>query len=226
MCDKTRVLLLDALADRAELGLQLLEIEHIDLMAVFDMSLDCILAHQIEMAPQHLKLLVGQDLVEEEVARVIWIQLNLQTVCVRICQGRIEKFDKHGEVVSELGCQILLCTHLRKVENVARVLIAEEVVTEAKKLDFDDLGVLLWPLRKNLNPKLLSLLDSVPHFLNELLSDYVKSEWALSFVDDSEPANFKVIKRILISKVSMVNLLRLGSPSAMTLSCGLLLMFR
>ena len=48
------------------------------------MSLNHFWADELEVTSQHLQLFVGQNLIEEQVARVVWVELDLQSVCVGV----------------------------------------------------------------------------------------------------------------------------------------------
>ena len=81
------VLLFNGLGDCRKLLLHGLVLDHGHLVAELDVLVDCLLAKQVKVTPEHLQILVGQNLVEEQVTRVVQIQLDLQAVRIRVLQG-------------------------------------------------------------------------------------------------------------------------------------------
>jgi len=72
--------------------------------------------------------------------------------------------------------------HLLIIEDIAFVLVKEEVVTEAEQLDFNDFRILFGAFSKNLDTKLLSLLNGVADFLDELWSYNVERKLTFPIV--------------------------------------------
>ena len=62
-------------------------LQHGHLVAELDMLVNGLLTKQVEVTAQHLQVLIRQDLVEEQVTRVVQVQLDLQAVRVRVLQG-------------------------------------------------------------------------------------------------------------------------------------------
>jgi len=101
------------------------------------------------VAAQELQLLERQNVVEEEVARVVLVQLHLAPVSVWARDWLVEQFNQHGQVVLEQRVQVLRLLHLFVVEHVARVLVKEEVVLYTEQLDFDDFRALIGTLKED-----------------------------------------------------------------------------
>lgn len=83
-------------ADYAELSLHLLKVDQCHLLFVLDVPLDLFNWNYLEVDAKHLKLLVRQDLIKEEVARVVWVKLDLETVGVGVVQGTVKQLYQHG----------------------------------------------------------------------------------------------------------------------------------
>ena len=141
-----RVLVLDRLGDCRQFLLHLFEVDQRQLVAVLDVPLDCLVAEQLEVAAEHLQILVRQNLVEEQVARVVHVQLDLQAESVRVLQRRVEQADQHRQVVSELGVQLLLLAHFLVIEHVTLVPVDEKVVAQTEKFDSHNAWSLLGAL--------------------------------------------------------------------------------
>eukprot|EP00354_Favella_ehrenbergii_P009537 CAMPEP_0170453740 /NCGR_PEP_ID=MMETSP0123-20130129/2230_1 /TAXON_ID=182087 /ORGANISM="Favella ehrenbergii, Strain Fehren 1" /LENGTH=130 /DNA_ID=CAMNT_0010716231 /DNA_START=265 /DNA_END=657 /DNA_ORIENTATION=+ len=130
------------------------------------MTVNSLFLKEFKVAAEHLQLLVGQDLIEEQVTRIVGIQLDLQAESVRVLQRRVEQADQHREVVSELWAQVLALAHFLKVENVTLVTVDEEVVTQTEQLDAYHLWLLFRALDEDFDAQFLSLLYGVANFLD------------------------------------------------------------
>lgn len=101
------------------------------------------------MTSQKLELLVWQYLVEEQISRIVGIELHLASVRTTISQCLIEELDEHREVFRERSLQPLLLSHLLVIENVTSVLVHEEVVTFAQDFNLYDLRTFFLSLKSN-----------------------------------------------------------------------------
>jgi len=86
---------------------------------------------RLKVTDKHLQLLKGQDLVEEEVARVIFVQHYLALVGLVRTNDCVAELDQHCGVVSVQRSQFLLLPHLLVVKHVACVHVEEKVVSVA-----------------------------------------------------------------------------------------------
>jgi len=99
-----------------------------------------------EVTPKHLQLLEGKDLVEEEIGRVVLIELNLATICILMCYRMIEEPNQHRRVFIILRVQALLFTNVAVLQRIARVLIQVKVVLFAQELYLDVIWTLIGSL--------------------------------------------------------------------------------
>ena len=161
-----------------------------DFVLEFIVEMDTLIIGFNEGASEEFYFLVGQHLVEEKTCGVVNVELDGASVDRWVCDGLIEQFDEHGEVISENRVEALLLTHLIVIKYIARMLVEQKEVLLARQLNLDDFGRLVWTLEQYFNWHFFRLRYCMANFLNQLRVNNVEHEWTFSFIYQPIAPNF------------------------------------
>ena len=168
----------------------MLEADCGDFVLEFIVQVDTLIVGFNEGASEEFYFLVWQHLVEEKTCGVVNVELDGASVDRWICDGLIEQFDEHREVIGKDRVKALLLTHLIVIKYIASMLVEQEEVLLARQLNLDDFGRLVRTLEQYFNWHFFRLRYRMANFLDQLRVNNVEHKWTFSFIYQPIAPNF------------------------------------